>query len=204
MAVPEMRASTLAARALCLEPRYTRVPCVGGTEGEALVPLFSKAVEYYDFAKHNAELMTHSVRTAQMATSRCSGVCAKAADLSEAHAVAGLVTKVAHALLCKDVPRVTGFVETDPSHVISPARYIANTVELGGGGIARNFGLPKMNDPETTLLNLALNDLCEKQKMTLRWHHKFCSSSGRLDACQFQFFTPKSDERFDDCAYATI
>lgn len=51
LAVPEMRASTLAARALCLEPRTTRVPCVGGTEGESLVPLFSKAVEYFDFAK---------------------------------------------------------------------------------------------------------------------------------------------------------
>lgn len=54
--MPEMRASTLAARALCLEPRYTRVPCVGGTEGESLVPLFSKAVEYFDFAKVNFSL----------------------------------------------------------------------------------------------------------------------------------------------------
>lgn len=50
LAVPEMRASTLAARALCLEPRYTRVPCIGGTEGDSLVPLFSKAVEFFDFA----------------------------------------------------------------------------------------------------------------------------------------------------------
>lgn len=49
MAVPEMRASTIAARALSLEPRYTRVPCVGGTEGEALVPLFSRAVDYFEF-----------------------------------------------------------------------------------------------------------------------------------------------------------
>lgn len=51
MSVAEMRASTLAARALSLEPRYTRVPCVGGTEGETLVPLFSKAVEFFDFAR---------------------------------------------------------------------------------------------------------------------------------------------------------
>lgn len=51
MSIAEMRASTLAARALSLEPRYTRVPCVGGTEGETLVPLFSKAVEFFDFAR---------------------------------------------------------------------------------------------------------------------------------------------------------
>ncbi|XP_028174105.1 malate dehydrogenase, mitochondrial-like [Ostrinia furnacalis] len=122
LAVPEMRASTLAARALCLEPRYTRVPCVGGTEGESLVPLFSKAVEYFDFAKHNAEMMTEAVRSAPTAVARSDGVCNRAADLSEAHALAGLVTKVAWALLCKDVPRVTGFVETDAGQVISPAR----------------------------------------------------------------------------------
>ncbi|KAL0871351.1 hypothetical protein ABMA27_005092 [Loxostege sticticalis] len=204
LAVPEMRASTLAARALCLEPRYTRVPCVGGTEGESLVPLFSKAVEYFDFAKHNAEMMTEAVRTAPAAVSRCDGVCNRAADLSEAHALAGLVTKVAWALLCKDVPRVTGFVETDASQVISPARYIANTVELNGAGVCRNLGLPKMNDSETTMVNLALNELCEKQKLAIDWHCKYCSSSGRLDACQFQFFTPHQSQRFDDCAYATL
>ncbi|XP_063829611.1 malate dehydrogenase, mitochondrial-like isoform X2 [Ostrinia nubilalis] len=204
LAVPEMRASTLAARALCLEPRYTRVPCVGGTEGESLVPLFSKAVEYFDFAKHNAEMMTEAVRSAPTAVARSDGVCNRAADLSEAHALAGLVTKVAWALLCKDVPRVTGFVETDAGQVISPARYIANTVELGGAGIARNLGLPKMNDDETTLVNLALHDLCEKQKMSVDWHCKYCSSSGRLDACQFQFFTPHTSHRFDDCAYANL
>lgn len=51
LAVPEMRASTLAAKALSLEPWYTRVPCVGGTEGDTLVPLFSKAVEYFDFSE---------------------------------------------------------------------------------------------------------------------------------------------------------
>ena len=61
MAVPEMRASTLAARALCLEPRYCRVPCVGGTEGESLVPLFSKAVEYFDFAEVTPRATTGSV-----------------------------------------------------------------------------------------------------------------------------------------------
>lgn len=67
-------------------------------------------------------MMTEAVRTAPAAVSRCDGVCNRAADLSEAHALAGLVTKVAWALLCKDVPRVTGFVETDASQVISPAR----------------------------------------------------------------------------------
>lgn len=67
-------------------------------------------------------LMTDAVRHAPMAVARAEGCCLKAADLSEAHALAGLVIKVAHALLCHDVPRLTGFVESDGAHVISPAR----------------------------------------------------------------------------------
>jgi hypothetical protein len=66
--------------------------------------------------------MIQAIRSAPVAVSRCVGACSKAADLSEAHALAGVVTKVAHALLCKDVPRITGFVETDVGQVISPAR----------------------------------------------------------------------------------
>ncbi|XP_059048664.1 malate dehydrogenase, mitochondrial-like isoform X2 [Achroia grisella] len=204
LAVPEMRASTLAARALCLEPRYTRVPCVGGTEGMSLVPLFSKAVEYFDFAQHNAQMMTNAVREAQLAVTRCDGSCIKAADLSEAHALAGLVKKVAYALMCQDLSRVTGFVETDASQVISPARYIANTVEIGSGGIVKSLGLPKMTDYETTLVDLALNELFTKQKIAEDWYCKYCISSCRLDACQFHFFTPKSPSRLDDCAYANL
>ncbi|XP_022822650.1 malate dehydrogenase, mitochondrial-like isoform X3 [Spodoptera litura] len=204
LAVPEMRASTLAARALCLEPRYTRVPCVGGTEGDTLVPLFSKAVEYFDFAQHNAEMMTEAVRNAPVGVSRCDGPCQRAGDLSEAHALAGLVTSVAHALLCHDIPRVTGFVETDLGQVISPARFIAGPVEIGGSGIIRNLGLPKMTDHETTCMNLALSSLSYKQCLVYDWYYKYCSSSTRLDACQFEFFCPKSYRRFDDCAYANV
>ncbi|XP_026746319.1 malate dehydrogenase, mitochondrial-like isoform X2 [Trichoplusia ni] len=201
LAVPEMRASTLAARALCLEPRYTRVPCVGGTEGESLVPLFSKAVEYFDFAKHNAMMMTDAVRNAPVAVARNDGPCMRAGDLSEAHALAGLVTSVAHALLCKDIPKVTGFVETDCGQVISPARYIANTVEIGGSGIVKNLGLPKMSESETTMVNFALTELGYKQRLVEDWYSKYCSSSNRFDACQYHFFTPKTYERFEDCAY---
>ncbi|KAM3965754.1 malate dehydrogenase, mitochondrial [Aphomia sociella] len=204
LAVPEMRASTLAARALCLEPRYTRVPCVGGTEGSSLVPLFSKAVEYFEFAQHNAQMMTDAVRTAQVAVTRYDGTCVKAGNLSEAHALAGLVKKVAYALVCQDIPRVTGFVETDASQLVSPARYISNTVEIGGRGIVRSLGLPKMSDYETTLVDKALNEMFAKQKMAEDWYCKYCSSTSRLDACQFHFFTPKPSDRLDDCAYANL
>ncbi|XP_037292958.1 malate dehydrogenase, mitochondrial isoform X2 [Manduca sexta] len=204
VAVPEMRASTLAARALCLEPRYTRVPIVGGTEGESLVPLFSKAVEYFDFARHNALMMTDTVRCAPSAVTRTDGACLRAADLSEAHALAGLVTKVAHALLCHDIPRVSGFVETDAGQVISPARYIANTVEIDGNGISKNLGLPKMTEWEIKQVDVALCELCVKLKIVEGWYDKYCSSSNRLEACQMHFFTPQASQRFDDCAYINM
>ncbi|KAL4711500.1 hypothetical protein ACJJTC_000516 [Scirpophaga incertulas] len=204
VAVPEMRASTLAARALSLEPWYTRVPCVGGTEGEALVPLFSRAVEYFDFAKHNAEMMTAAVRNAPVAVARNVGPCSKAADLSEAHALAGLVNKVSHALLCKDVPRVRGFVETDATQVISPARFIASTVDLGGGGIKKLLGLPKMNALETTLVNVGLNSLCERHIMVQNWYLTHHCPSKKSDAFRSQFFTVRPDERFNECAHANF
>ncbi|CAH2093086.1 unnamed protein product [Euphydryas editha] len=204
LAVPEMRASTLAARALCLEPCYVHVPCVGGTEGSSLVPLFSKALEYFDFSEQNTDLMTQTVRRAPITVGRCDGQCIKSAELSEAHALAGLVTKVAWALLCKDIPRVSGFVEIDASEVISPARFIANPVEINGRGIVKSLGIPKMKDLEIRLMDLALNELFVKQEMVQNWYCKYCSSSGSLDAYQVQFFTPKTLERFEDCAYATL
>lgn len=51
LAVPEMRATTLAARMLTLEPNCVKVQCVGGTEGDTLVPLFSKTIENFFFCK---------------------------------------------------------------------------------------------------------------------------------------------------------
>lgn len=67
-------------------------------------------------------MLTETVRAASAAVVREDGVCAKAAELSEAHALAGLVTKIANALICKDVPRVTGFVQTYHGQVICSSR----------------------------------------------------------------------------------
>lgn len=67
-------------------------------------------------------MLTDAVRAAPIAVAKSDGACMRAADLSEAHALAGLVLNVAHALLCHDTSMVTGFVETDPRQVISPAR----------------------------------------------------------------------------------
>lgn len=69
-------------------------------------------------------MMTAAVRNAPQAVSRTDGPCTRVGDLSEAHALAGLVTAVANAILCLDIPRVTGFVETDLGHVLAPARLL--------------------------------------------------------------------------------
>ncbi|XP_013148290.1 PREDICTED: probable malate dehydrogenase, glyoxysomal [Papilio polytes] len=204
LAVPEMRASTLAARALCLDPSYCKVPCVGGTEGDALVPLFSKAVEYFDFTRHNAEMLTETVRSSPAAVTRSDGDCLRAAELSEAHALAGLVSKVANALICADIPHVTGYCQMNPGQVICSSRFIANLVEINGSGITKNFGLPQLSDTEITLMNVAMNELCYKERLVCEWYNKYCSSSCRLEASQLHFFTPKHYERFDDCAYANM
>ncbi|XP_068617885.1 malate dehydrogenase-like [Battus philenor] len=204
LAVPEMRASSLAARALGLDPSYTKIPCVGGTEGESLVPLFSKAVDYYEFSRQNAEMLTETVRNTPVSIIRCHDSCVKAAELSEAHAIAGLVAKIANALLCKDIPHVTGFCQMNPGQVLFPSSFLANAVEISGSGISKNLGLPKLSDTETTLMNIALTELNYKQNLVSSWYSRYCSSSCRLDACQIQFFTPKHYERFDDCAYANM
>lgn len=67
--------------------------------------------------QHNAELMTETVRYAPKAVAY-----SKSPDLSEAHAHAGMVKAIAYALLCQDIPKVSGFVESDSSQVISPAK----------------------------------------------------------------------------------
>lgn len=80
-------------------------------------------------------------------------------------------------------------------------------MELGGHGIAKNFGLPKMTDHETTITNLALSELDARLEYVLDWYRKYSSSSGRLDSCVAQsvFYSPSSaDSRFDDCAYANV
>ncbi|KAG6451422.1 hypothetical protein O3G_MSEX007118 [Manduca sexta] len=198
-----MRASTLAARALCLEPRYTRVPIVGGTEGESLVPLFSKAVEYFDFARHNALMMTDTVRCAPSAVTRTDGACLRAADLSEAHALAGLVTKVAHALLCHDIPRVSGFVETDAGQVISPARYLAIETLLNNHGICRKFDLPeRLNMLELDLLDTAFEHIQYNVNLAHSWYDELMMQE--CERCRMgmvkNFHIPRHYHHLDDCA----
>ncbi|KAJ8715177.1 hypothetical protein PYW08_005158 [Mythimna loreyi] len=205
MAVPEMRASTLAARALCLEPRYCRVPCVGGTEGEALVPLFSKAVEYFDFAEHNALMMTEAVRNAPQAVARNDGPCTRVGDLSEAHALAGLVTAVAHAILCNDIPRVTGFVETDLGHVISPARYLATDMLLNHKGICKKFVYPpNLTRFEMESLDLALCRVIRCCDMALQWHQAKLKHALETGNSQIvvDFNKTKRNARVESCAKA--
>ncbi|XP_035444000.1 malate dehydrogenase, mitochondrial-like isoform X3 [Spodoptera frugiperda] len=200
LAVPEMRASTLAARALCLEPRYTRVPCVGGTEGDTLVPLFSKAVEYFDFAQHNTEMMTEAVRNAPSAVSRCDGPCQRVGDLSEAHALAGLVTAVAHALLCHDIPRVTGFVETDLRQVISPARYLASDLLLNHRGVCKRLSFPpRLSSYELGLLDLSLFEMMSRYEMVMKWHCSNLESMHSDMSKQKIFATPRHYKRFKKC-----
>ncbi|XP_045774888.1 uncharacterized protein LOC123873846 isoform X3 [Maniola jurtina] len=172
LAVPEMRASTLAARALCLEPYYVHVPCVCGTEGPTLVPLFSKALQYFDFSEHNAEMMTQTVRCAASAVARADGNCCKAAELSEAHAIAGLVTRVAWALLCKDVPRISGFVETDPAQVVSPARFFATDVLISGTGVCDKMALPKISPFEMELLDAAFGNVKNSEDLAIAWNRE--------------------------------
>uniref|UniRef100_A0A2A4JWN5 Malate dehydrogenase, mitochondrial n=1 Tax=Heliothis virescens TaxID=7102 RepID=A0A2A4JWN5_HELVI len=203
VAVPEMRASTLAARALCLEPRYTRVPCVGGTEGDSLVPLFSKAVEYFDFAQHNAEMMTDAVRNAPVAVARSEGPCTRVGDLSEAHALAGLVTTVAHALLCHDIPRVTGFVETDLGQVISPAKYVATDLLLNHKGVYKKFEFPsKLNSYELGLLDMALCKVVKNYELAMEWYQSNyeCFVERGQNKLKKNFQAPRHYERLEDCA----
>ncbi|XP_063537019.1 malate dehydrogenase, mitochondrial-like isoform X2 [Cydia strobilella] len=199
LAVPEMRASTLAARSLGLEPWYTKVPCVGGTEGESLVPLFSRAVDYYEFCEQTAEYMTNCVRSADEDILRCEGHCARSSDLSEAHALTRLVSQVAQALLCLDIPRVTGFVETNSVQLVSPAKFIANPVEIGGSGIRRSLGLHKLTEREKKSVNIALEVMWRRNAMVESWCCKYCNWP-KTDACQLNFFYP----RYEDCAYANV
>ncbi|XP_021189723.1 uncharacterized protein LOC110375795 isoform X1 [Helicoverpa armigera] len=203
LAVPEMRASTLAARALCLEPRYTRVPCVGGTEGDSLVPLFSKAVEYFDFAQHNAEMMTDAVRNAPAAVARSDGPCLRVGDLSEAHALAGLVTTVAHALLCHDIPRVTGFVETDLGQVISPAKYVATDLLLNHRGVFKKFEFPsKLNSYELGLIDMSLCKVVKNYDLAMEWYRSNydCFVERGRNTLKKNFQSPRHYERLEDCA----
>ncbi|XP_063626101.1 malate dehydrogenase, mitochondrial-like isoform X2 [Cydia splendana] len=199
LAVPEMRASTLAALSLGLEPRYTKVPCVGGTEGETLVPLFSRAVDYFEFCEQTAEYMTQCVRSADEAILRYEGHCARSSDLSEAHALTRLVSQVAQALLCVDIPRVTGFVETNSVQQVSPAKFIANPVEIGGSGIRRSLGLQKLTEQETKSVNIALEVMWRRNAMVDSWCCKHCSWP-KTDACQLNFLYP----RYQDYAYANV
>ncbi|XP_063537018.1 malate dehydrogenase, mitochondrial-like isoform X1 [Cydia strobilella] len=170
LAVPEMRASTLAARSLGLEPWYTKVPCVGGTEGESLVPLFSRAVDYYEFCEQTAEYMTNCVRSADEDILRCEGHCARSSDLSEAHALTRLVSQVAQALLCLDIPRVTGFVETNSVQLVSPANYLAIEVILNKHGICHQFDFPRhMNNYEICLLEHAMDYITHNVNTSRSW-----------------------------------
>ncbi|XP_045774889.1 uncharacterized protein LOC123873846 isoform X4 [Maniola jurtina] len=130
---------------------------------ECMVPLI---------AEHNAEMMTQTVRCAASAVARADGNCCKAAELSEAHAIAGLVTRVAWALLCKDVPRISGFVETDPAQVVSPARFFATDVLISGTGVCDKMALPKISPFEMELLDAAFGNVKNSEDLAIAWNRE--------------------------------
>lgn len=67
-------------------------------------------------------MLTETVRSSPAAVTRSDGDCLRAAELSEAHALAGLVSKVANALICADIPHVTGYCQMNPGQVICSSR----------------------------------------------------------------------------------
>ncbi|XP_048479224.1 uncharacterized protein LOC105387887 isoform X3 [Plutella xylostella] len=150
-------------------------------------------------AERNAQMLTDAVRASSRPTNP--DCCARAADLSEAHAVAGLVLKVAHALLCNDVSKVTGFVEADPSQVISPCRFRAVSVLLNSSGVFLKSEFPRMSSMEMDQLALALDKLTQNVEMTLSWYngHLAHTHSKGQQGTRLSWFQVKHYDRLYNC-----
>nr|CAH7733320.1 unnamed protein product [Callosobruchus chinensis] len=155
-ALDTVRANTVVANSLKIEPEKVMVPVIGGYSEETRVPVLSqvhptiqfsdKSLQYFHI-QEQIEQITMSIRKPEQKTP--SGFLA-------AFAIARFVISLVKGIRGhKDVFEYS-YV---PSKVHPDLKYLTTLVELGIQGVSKNFGLQELTDYEQCMLDNAVTCL---------------------------------------------
>jgi len=150
-----MRANYYIAKEKGWDPASVSCPVIGGHSGVTIIPVVSQCKPPPNFPKETVNLVTHEVREAGSEI-----VEAKhghgTVTLSIAWSAHEFVNSLLSAIKGQKGIVETAFVKTTGG---KPLEYFSNQIELGPEGVAKNFGIPALNEYEKTLLDQCIPDL---------------------------------------------
>ncbi|XP_066593241.1 malate dehydrogenase, mitochondrial-like [Prorops nasuta] len=139
-----VRANTVAARIMKLQPEYVVVPVIGGGSSTTCIPLYSQCSPCKQFRREEIRYMTQFVRSADDEINR-----KNYPFVMSSFAIARFCTS-----LCKALRHERGIMECTyvSSHVMPEIKYFSSMVELGPDGIQKYMEIPQLSDIECELV----------------------------------------------------
>ncbi|XP_076669271.1 malate dehydrogenase, mitochondrial isoform X2 [Andrena cerasifolii] len=149
-ALDRMRVEAITASLLDLNPAFLSIPMVGGADPYTIVPLLSRTTPINQFTRAQQETMLQSLRGAdqQMANINYRGPI-----LSAGAAAAKLILSLAEGLSGFENVITSAYVR---SNILPVCRFFTSELQLGAGGVQKNFGLPKMSASEVLMVEQAI------------------------------------------------
>ncbi|XP_043481348.1 malate dehydrogenase, mitochondrial-like [Leptopilina heterotoma] len=160
--INSIRANTMTADILGVDPECVVVPIIGGNCPKTCVPLFSSAKPCNSFTHEEIGKLTHGVRNADQDFQQKYPEVENSLHLMEGYAAARFCMS-----LCKALRDQTEVVECAyvRSCVIPEVTYFASPLRLGPCGIQMHLGVPPLSDSECKLLEVAVPELREAIKI---------------------------------------
>ncbi|XP_015432815.1 PREDICTED: probable malate dehydrogenase, mitochondrial [Dufourea novaeangliae] len=157
-----MRMEATTANLLDLNPAFLSVPMVAGADPYTIVPLLSRASPINRFTYAQQEMLLQSLRGADKEMARIE---AKGPVLSVGAAAAKLILALAGGLTGSPNVISSGYVR---SNVLPVCRFFTTELQLGPGGVQKNYGLPKMSPAELVLVEQAIPIINEHIHMAMK------------------------------------
>ncbi|KAL0274604.1 UNVERIFIED_CONTAM: hypothetical protein PYX00_002699 [Menopon gallinae] len=164
----EMRANTIVADYLSLDPTMLNVPMIGGMSFRTSVPLFSHAQPFNEFTEDDIHNLTSAILDIPKECQKLK----TSAPLSTAYATMRFVLTLAAGVCCCDYAKQTAFVRSD---VLPQVKYFASSIKFGAKGAILNYGLPKLNDYELEMLENAIPALERDIEQGVLLYEQLCA-----------------------------
>nr|AYV99633.1 venom polypeptide [Dolopus genitalis] len=148
-----VRARTFIGNALKVDPQDVEIPVIGGHSGVTILPLLSQSTPKYKGSQDDIEKLTKRIQEAGTEVVKAKAG-AGSATLSMAYAGARFTISLLRGLSGEKVTECS-YVKSD----VTEAEYFSTPLVLGKQGIEKNCGLPKMNDYEKKLLEIAVPEI---------------------------------------------
>ncbi|KAL4707836.1 hypothetical protein ACJJTC_001782 [Scirpophaga incertulas] len=181
-----VRANTVLADFLRVPPEVVKVPVIGGSSPNTMVPVLSAAIYPCTLSQEQIECVTSCIMNAgdTVCNAKC---CATAtACFAGAYAVARTVVNVVKAM--KGAKNIVQCGYVDSLGTCAPyCQFFANEVILGPSGVEKNLGIPELTKFENCLLcnclPLIQNEYLRAVQLVFSMCTQHCCAIPGVNAC---------------------